>query len=128
MKLFIFGSLSLLLLFAATTPAVQAQRITPGTPSNPAANPAADPGSRLTPGTPGAPSTSDHTNLPETSEVNPKNLMLEEPSASPITTGRGTLGTPSNPAANPAADPGSRLAPGTPGAPTTKQQMPYKGI
>ena len=53
MKLFIFGSLCLLLLSAATTPAVQAQRTTPGTPSNPAANPSADHGSRLTPGVPG---------------------------------------------------------------------------
>lgn len=124
MKRFILGSLSLLLI-GTTTPAVQAQRTTLGTPSNPAVNPAEDLGSRLAPGTPGAPMTSHRTNLLTTPEAKPKNLMSEEPSADPnITNVQGILGTPSHPAVNPAEDSGSRLVPSTPGAPTTKHKMP----
>lgn len=57
MKRLILGILFLLLMSVATAPAVLAQMATLGTPSNPAANPAADPGSRLAPSTPGAPIT-----------------------------------------------------------------------
>ena len=59
MKRLILGSLSVLLMSAVTAPAVRAEVKILGTTSNPAANPAADPGSRLAPGTPGAPTTSD---------------------------------------------------------------------
>ena len=55
MKRLILGSLSVLLMSAVTAPAVRAEVKILGTTSNPAANPAADPGSRLAPGTPGAP-------------------------------------------------------------------------
>ena len=55
MKRLILASLSVLLVSAATAPAVRAEVKILGTPSHPAANPAADPGSRLAPGTPGAP-------------------------------------------------------------------------
>ena len=101
MKRLILGSLSLLLMSAATAPAVIAQMAISGTPSNSAANPASHPGSRLVPCTPSARTTRDATKPQKT------------PLANPV----GILGTPSNPTANPAADPGSRLAPGTPGAP-----------
>ena len=104
MKRLILGILSLLLMSVATAPAVLAQMAILGTPSNPAANPAADPGSRRAWSKPNARTTRDATKPQKT------------PFANPV----GTLGTPSNPAANPAADPGSRLAPSTPGAPITR--------
>ena len=116
MKRLILGSLSVLLMSAVTAPAVRAEVKILGTTSNPAANPAADPGSRLAPGTPGAPTTSDST-IPQMPPADRKMLQESSPADSDNKAVMGPLGTPSNPAANPAADPGSRLAPGTPGAP-----------
>ena len=58
MKRLILGGISVLLLSAATAPAVRAEVKILGTPSYPAANPAANPGSRLAPDTPGVPTTS----------------------------------------------------------------------
>ena len=114
MKRLIFAGLSVLLMSAATAPAVRAEVKSLGTPFHPAANPAADPGSRLAPGTPGAPTTSGRTVRQDTLSTGPK-MLQEMPSASPK--GTATLGTPLYPAANPAADPGSRIAPDAPGAP-----------
>ena len=88
-----------------------------GLPFNLSVNPADAPSSRLAAGAPGAP-------ILETPEANSKNLMPEEPSVDPdVTNVRGILGTPFNPAVNPAEDLGSRLAASTPGAPTTKNKM-----
>ena len=119
MKRLILASLSVLLMSAATAPAVRAEVKILGTPSNPAANPAADPGSRLAPGTPGAPSVSERKNLQEVPSAAGSKMLIETPSVN--SRGAVILGTPSNPAVNPAADPGSRLAPGTPGAPSVSQ-------
>lgn len=117
MKRLILGSLSVLLMSAVTAPAVRSEVKILGTPSNPAA----DPGSRLAPGTPGAPTTSDRTTPQEMPPADRK-MLQTSPVDSDSKTVIGPLGTPSNPAANPAADPGSRLAPGTPGAPTTSNR------
>lgn len=109
MKRLILGSLSLLLMSTATATVVRAQTTIPGMPSNPAANPAADPGSRITPGTPGVPSVSSGKTLldtPSNSAANHCGWLAQS-----------LLGTPSHAAANPAADPGSRLDIDTPGAP-----------
>ncbi len=114
MKRLLFAGLSVLLMSAATAPAVRAEVNILGTPFHPAANPAADPGSRIAPGTPGAPTTSGRTIRQGTLLTGPK-MLQDTPSASPK--GTAILGTPLYPAANPAADPGSRIAPGTPGAP-----------
>ncbi len=110
MKRLILGSLSLLLISTTTVPAVRAQITTPGTPSNPAANPVEDPGSRLAPGVTGAPSVSSGKTLPggtpSSLTANHCGWLAER-----------LLGTPSHAAANPAANPGSRLDTDTPGAP-----------
>jgi len=113
MKRLILASLSVVLMSAATAPTVRADAIL-GTPSRPAVNPVEDPGSRLAPGTPGAPTVSDRATLPRTLSTGAKTLQQTLPNSRE---GIAILGTPSHPAANPAADPGSRLAPGTPGAP-----------
>lgn len=123
MKHLILGSLSVLLMSAVTAPAVRSEVKILGTPSNPAA----DPGSRLAPGMPGVPTTSEPT-MPQ--EIPPANMkMLQETlfADSNNKTIIGPLGTPSNPAVNPAEDPGSRIAPGTPGAPTTSDDMMPQG-
>lgn len=115
MKRLIFGGISVLLLSAATAPAVRAELKILGTPSYPAVNPAADPGSRLAPGTPGAPTTSGHrTRLQKTPLADSKRLQ-----ETPVTGSRciGILGTPSNPA----ADPSSRLAPDASSVPYLSQ-------
>ena len=117
MKRLILGSLSVLLMSAVTAPAVRSEVKILGTTSNPAA----DPGSRLAPGTPGAPTTSDST-IPQMPPADRKMLQESSPADSDNKAVMGPLGTPSNPAANPAADPGSRLAPGTLGAPTTSNR------
>lgn len=114
MKRLLFAGLSVLLMSAATAPAVRAEVNVLGTPFHPAANPAADPGSRLAPSTPGAPTISGSTITQGTLPTGPK-MLQETPSASPK--GTAALGTLLHPAANPAANPGSRIAPGTPGAP-----------
>lgn len=99
---------------AATASAVRAEVKILGTPSNPAVNPAEDAGSRIAPGTPGAPINSSRTTIQEMPLSAGSKMLQETPSTNRDTT---ILGTPSAPAANPAEDLGSRIAPNTPGAP-----------
>ena len=110
MKRLILGSLALLLISTTTAPAVRAQIIPLHTPSNPAANPVEDPGSSLAPGTPGVPSVSNGKTLLGTPRSNPTTNHCSW-------LAQRLLGTPSHAAANPAADPGSRLDTDSPGAP-----------
>lgn len=119
MKRLILASLSILLMSAAIAPTVRAEARILGTPSNPATNPAEDLGSRIAPGTPGAPTTSSGRTLQEARPFGGSKMLQETPSVR--RRGTAILGTPLNPAANPAADPGSRLTPNTPGAPRVSQ-------
>lgn len=118
MKRLILGSLSLLLISTTTAPAARAQITTPGTSSNPTANPFEDSGNRLDPGRPG------------TSSISNGRTVLDTPSNSDANhcgwRARRLLGTPSHAAANPTEDPGSRLDTHTPGAPNVSGRHSFK--
>ena len=118
MKRLILGSLSLLLISTTTLPDARAQIATPGTSSNSVANPFEDSGNRLDPDRPGTSSISNGRTVPGT----PSN-------SDAIHCGwraQRLLGTPSHAAANPAADPGSRLDTTTPGAPNVSGRHRFK--